>query len=85
MTDKSHRQRQIEIAQRLQLKWLEEMDRLIDSGEMTPTDRATLARVLSQNGWSLDPTLLPTSLKDKLTAKVSFDDDDDEPRLRAMP
>ncbi len=63
---------QVEIAARLQLKWLERMEQLLESGEITSTDMATLARVLLSNGWNLDPQTIPTSLREKLT--TSLDD-----------
>jgi hypothetical protein len=65
----------VAIAQRLQLKWLKRMEQLLDAESITSTDMATLARLLSQNGWTLDPTQLPQNLRDKLTSHVSFDDD----------
>lgn len=69
---------QLEIAERLQLLWLRRMERLLESGMITSTDMATLARLLMQNGWSLDPNALPQGLRDKITTPVSFEDDDDE-------
>ena len=81
--DTNH-QDQVEIAKRLQMKWLRRMEHLLDSGEITSTDMATLARVLLQNGWSLDPNDLPQTLRNKLTKKVSFDDMEDEYHLRVM-
>lgn len=85
MDERARKQRQIDIAERLQQKWLERMEYLLDSGEITSTDMATLARVLLQNGWSLDPSDLPQSLRDKLTKRVSFDDDlDGELNIRVM-
>lgn len=75
---------QIEIAERLQLKWLRTMERMLDEGTVSATDMATLARVLSSNGWSIDPHQLPQSLKDKMKRsdpKV-FDDEVDEPELK---
>lgn len=67
MADK---QAQIDIAERLQEKWLTRMEALLDSGAITSTDLATLQRFLSANGWSLDPTRLPKGLRDKLTSGV---------------
>lgn len=71
---------QAEIAERLQMKLLERFEALLDSGEMAPTDAATLARLLSQNGWTFDESRLPKNLRDKLTRTVSHD----APDLRAM-
>lgn len=75
---------QLALVQRLQLKWLKHMDTLFDSGEITSTDLATLARLLSQNGWSLDPARLPKNLKDKLTKHVDFDADEDGQALHLV-
>lgn len=79
------REQQIQIAERLQLLLLENFQTLLDSGEMTPTDRATLARLLMQNGWSLDPSRLPKGLQDLLTTQIDPEelDDDDIIPLRA--
>src|SRR6266568_2293328 len=72
---------QIEISKRLQVKWLEHMDRLLDSGTITSTDLATLSRVLLHNGWSLDPKHLPKSIQDLMTKTLKLVDfgDDAEP------
>lgn len=69
---------QVEIAERLQVKWLERMERMLDDNSVTSTDMATLSRVLLANGWTLDPTKLPQSLRDKLTEKVDPEDLGDE-------
>lgn len=85
MDERELRQQQVDIAKRLQEKWLKRMEYLLDTGEITSTDMATLARVLLQNGWSLDPNDLPQTLRDKLTKRVSFDDDlEGELNLRVM-
>lgn len=70
---------QLEIAARLQEKWLQRMEFLLDHGMITSTDLATLSRVLLQNGWSLDPKRLPKGLQ-ALVSKVEFDDEG-RPRL----
>jgi hypothetical protein len=70
---------QREIAERLQLKWLQRMEKLIDQGEVTSTDMATLARVLMANGWNLDPAALPTGLADKLSTAIEDMDLGDAP------
>lgn len=71
--------KQQEIAERLQLKWLERMERLLDSDEgMSATDANTLFRFLSDNGWTVDPAKLPAGLKDKLAKSgVEFSEDDE--------
>lgn len=72
-----------EIAKRLQDKLLCAYEQLLDSGEMTASDRKNLQDLLRANGWTFDPLELPQSLKDKLTKQVAFDDDiDEDNRLR---
>jgi hypothetical protein len=72
----TERREQFEIAERLQTKWLRRMEVMLDSGDITSTDMATLYRFLSDNGWVVDPDKLPETLKQKLTkADVSFADD----------
>ena len=71
---------QADVATRLQEKLMVRFEALLDSGEMSPTDAATLARLLSQNGWSFDPARLPSSLRSKLTKDVDFD----APALEAL-
>jgi hypothetical protein len=73
----SNEKEQVEIAERLQVLWLKRMESLLESGEITSTDLATLARVLLSNGWNLDPSKLPERLRQKLTESVAFDDDDE--------
>ena len=69
------KQEQIEITERLQLKWLKRMEEQMDSGDITATEMNTLAGLLMRNGWNLDPSALPKSLRDKLTSpNMSFDD-----------
>ena len=77
-------QKQLDIKSRLETKWLERMEKMLDSGEITSTDMATLARVLMQNGWTIDADKLPQHLRDKLTSHVSFEEDDEEPKIRMM-
>lgn len=64
------KQRQIEIAERLQEKLLLRWEELLDSGNLSSTDAATLTRFLQNNGWSVDPARLPKGLQGILTAKV---------------
>lgn len=72
-----------EIAKRLQDKLLRAYEQLLDSGEMTASDRKNLQDLLRANGWTFDPQELPQSLKDKLTKQVAFDEDiDEDNRLR---
>lgn len=70
---------QTEIAVKLQRLLLEDFEAAFKAGTITAADRATLARLLMQNGWSLDPKELPQGLKDKLTTRIDpseFDEDD---------
>lgn len=70
-------EKQQDIMSRLQLKLLTRWERLLDSGELSPTDAATLTRFLTQNGWSLDPSHLPKGLQDKVRTSPSFNSDPD--------
>lgn len=74
----TQKEKQLQIAERLQLLLLENFEYLLESGEMTPTDRATLSRLLMQNGWSLDPSRMPKGLQDLLTSRIDPEDLDDE-------
>lgn len=70
---------QIKIAERLQLALLKRFEKQLEDGSITSTDAATLTRLLSQNGWTLDETRIPQGLKGKLTQGLSaadFDQDD---------
>jgi len=72
-------QEQVDLATRLQQKLLERFENLMAEGEDTPTDRATLSRLLNANGWELSPDSLPAELKDFITKKVdprSLDEED---------
>lgn len=69
---------QVALAEKLQVLILEDFVRLAVAGELSPTDRATIVRLLTANGWSLDPTRLPQELQDKLTSHLRFDKDLDE-------
>lgn len=75
---KDDKAQQIAITERLQLKWLIRMEKLLDDGDITPTDMANLSRVLLANGWNIDPSRLPKGLRDKLEEHISPADLDDE-------
>ena len=76
---------QIELAEKLQDLWLREMKQRLESGAATSTDLATLARVLENNGWTIDPADLPTDLREHITTEVSFDDDaEDDDKLEVV-
>jgi hypothetical protein len=78
VAEKDNKEEQLAIAERLQLKWLKRMEKLLDGGEVTSTDLATLSRFLQANGWTLDPARLPKGLRDKLTSHINPEDFDDE-------
>lgn len=63
---------QIAMVPTLQGKLLRYFDNLLDRGLMSPTDAATLSRLLVQSGWNLDETRLPQGLRSKLTKAVSI-------------
>jgi hypothetical protein len=67
---------QVEMVEDLQLKLLKSFNTMLDEGTLTPTDRATLVRLLMANGWNLDPARLPKGLKDKITTKLNATDFD---------
>lgn len=79
MASIEQKQQQIAIADRLQLMLLEYFEKKLNDDTLTDTGAATLARLLSANGWSIDPNTLPQGVRDKLTSTVDpndFDDDD---------
>lgn len=78
MSSEAEQKSQLDIAEKLQLKWLEHMDNLLENKQITSTDLATLARVLLANGWTLDPKKLPQRLRDKLTSQVSPEELEDD-------
>ena len=81
------KQAQVDKAEQLQDLLLNDLIKLFEDGAATSTDRATLARLLKDNGWSVDPSMVPQDLKDKLTSKIAPGDDIDDdvvPISRAM-
>lgn len=66
---------QIKQLEKLQDLLLADLITAFENGTATATDRATLIRFLKGEGWTLDPSRVPTSLKDKLTSNVRFDED----------
>lgn len=79
MSDNSQqklRKEQAEVALKLQTMLLKDFLTLLKSGEMTGTDRATLYKILRDNGWDFDPQNLPEELITKIRKQVSFDDSD---------
>lgn len=78
MSDNAKLTEQVALAEKLQVLLLQDFVRLAEEGALSPTDRATLARLLSANNWSLDPTRIPQDLQDKLTSRLRFDQDLDQ-------
>lgn len=71
--------KQLDIAERLQTLLLEDFEnRIKTEAGLTPTDRATLARLLMSNGWSLDPAQVPQGIMDKLSTRTNPTDLSDE-------
>jgi hypothetical protein len=79
MADKQEVQKkQMEFIPRLQMMTLEHFEQLLKDKTITSTDLATLVRLLVHNGWVLDETRLPTTLRDKLTRRLDPADLSDE-------
>lgn len=81
------KQGQVDKAEKLQELLLDNLIKLFEDGTATSTDRATLAKLLRDNGWSVDPLMIPQDLKDQLTSKLKPGDDIDDsvvPISRAM-
>lgn len=74
MAADSIKKKQIEIAERLQLKWLERMEKLMDEDKITSTDMANLRKFLQDSGWTVDETKLPSNLRDKLKESLDAED-----------
>jgi hypothetical protein len=73
------KQSQMRVAERLQELILERFEELLAAKEETQTDRATIVKLLSANGWDLDPENLPSNLADYVTKRVNprdFDEDE---------
>lgn len=85
MVNPKETKEQLDIAERLQLFWLQRMERLFESEEITSSDMNVLARVLMASGWTLDPSRISDNLKDKLKnlpEEIPFDEDEyDVPKL----
>ena len=60
------KQQQMELIEKLKLKVLQHLDRRLDEGVISGTEVATLISLLKDNGWVLDESQLPGSLKDKV-------------------
>jgi hypothetical protein len=72
--DKARIEAQAQLAAELQSALLKDFKRLMDDNLMTAADRATLAKILRDNGWSFDISQLPEDLRSKLTSEVSTED-----------
>jgi hypothetical protein len=77
MADPTKREEQVRIAESLQTKLLKRWEKILDDNTITPTEVATLTRMLMANGWDVDPSRLSQGLRDKLTAIVSSKDFED--------
>jgi hypothetical protein len=77
----SDKEKHLTLAEELQTLWLEDMVEQYKNRTISSTDRATLIRFLSQNGFSVDPARMPTGLKDKLTSGVSPKDFEDDGKV----
>ena len=74
---------QVEKAKKLQDLWLDEMIAMLKGEkECSATDRATIYRFLHDNGWTVDPSNMPAGLKDMLTSRVNFSEEDAEEEAR---
>jgi hypothetical protein len=72
---KAKQQAQIVKVEQLQDLLLDDWIDAIKNNRASATDRATIARFLVQQGWSVDPSQIPQELKDVLTSRKRFDDD----------
>lgn len=71
---------QLEIAARLQRKVLEVLEAKLDDGTISGPEMSTLVKLLSQNGWAIDPAKVPEGLRQKLTSVIDPNDlNDDDP------
>lgn len=70
----SDKDRHVALAEELQLLWLEDMVQQYKDKTISSTDRATLIRFLSANGFSVDPSRMARGLSEKLTSGVSPED-----------
>jgi hypothetical protein len=81
LTKRQRQDAQVKKAEKLQDLLLDHWTRMAQEGTLSATDCATIARLLSSNGWTLDPSQLPQDLRSKLTSHVKFDDDLDTDTL----
>ncbi len=75
---------QVEQGQRLQKLLLDEFERMLTEGTMNPTDRSTLVRFLKDNGWTIDPSMLPDSLKG-MVKLPAVDEEIEKDRVASLP
>lgn len=69
---------QLDKAEALQDLLLDSFMELFKTKSETAADRANLIKLLSSNGWSIDPSRLPQTLQDKLQTLPPPDLDDDD-------
>jgi hypothetical protein len=70
---------------RIGKKWVEMIERRIDSGEINATESATLIRLLVASGYSLDPSKIPMDLQHKLTEDIDLEDPATAEELGIIP
>lgn len=58
------------LAAQLQTLLLDDYVKLFKDGSATAADRAALAKLLRDNGWTFDPSDVKPDVKDKLTKAV---------------
>jgi hypothetical protein len=68
MAAKEASKEQTEIAERLQLALLRLYEAKINDGSISDTGMGNLQRLLTHNGWTLDPAALPEKLRGRLLA-----------------
>ena len=66
---------QVKKAEQLQDLLLDDLIKMFEAGEATSTDRATLAKLLRDNGWSVDASQVPQELKSQLTSSIQAEED----------
>lgn len=72
--DDAKKQEQVRKFEELQDLILDDLLEAARNKELSATDRATILRFLEHNGWTVDPSKIPTTLRDMLTKRVRFDE-----------
>lgn len=85
MVDRDRIKAQIAVMEKLQDLLLKEYLKRLEAGTISDTGMANLQKLLMNNGWSLDETQLPQSLREKLTKVVDPKDlREDDPDVIAL-